>query len=163
MDCVMWEGSKNRDGYGTRKFRGITWLAHRVAWVEARGEIPRGLNVCHSCDRPACVNVDHLFLGTQKDNMVDCAKKRRTSRGRKHSIICKNRPNYSRRNHSEAMKKCAARGESSGRAKLTEDKVRSLRREHATGATPTELSFRYGINVGTVWKVVARRLWAHVR
>jgi hypothetical protein len=49
--------------------------AHRAAWIAKYDVIPRGLVVCHRCDTPLCINPDHLFLGTQKDNMADRAKK----------------------------------------------------------------------------------------
>ena len=53
-------------------------MTHRAAWLAFRGDIPRGMKVCHHCDTPACVNPDHLFLGSQKDNMdAMCAKGRR--------------------------------------------------------------------------------------
>jgi hypothetical protein len=57
--------------------------AHRLAWEEANGPIPAGMYVCHTCDVPACVNVEHLFLGSQSDNMKDMAAKGRHHNQRK--------------------------------------------------------------------------------
>ena len=75
--CIEWTGRCNDGGYGTwgRK------LAHRLAWVEANGPIPAGMCVLHACDNPPCINVDHLWLGTQADNAAD-----RESKGRGNSL-----------------------------------------------------------------------------
>ncbi len=74
--CWLWIGCIDRCGYG--KFNlGKESLAHRIAWVLFRGNIPARMYVLHSCDNPSCVNPQHLFLGTQTDNMRDCIKKNR--------------------------------------------------------------------------------------
>lgn len=57
---------------------------HRVSWEIHNGPIPKGMCVCHRCDVPACVNPQHLFLGTQTDNLVDMRNKNRDSHGEKH-------------------------------------------------------------------------------
>lgn len=79
--CWMWKGSKDGGGYGTiSTARGSAPAkAHRLSWEMRNGPIPPGQFVCHHCDTPACVNPDHLFLGTQKDNMRDCSRKGRVN------------------------------------------------------------------------------------
>jgi hypothetical protein len=78
--CLIWTGSKNR-GYGNRRYRGGFIYVHRLAWEEAYGPIPDGMQVCHHCDTPACYEITHLFLGTMKDNMQDAKAKGRLACG----------------------------------------------------------------------------------
>lgn len=86
--CWIWLNSADTSNglanflYGTTNYQGRRFKAHRFAWIIANGEIPIGLNVLHKCDFTLCVNKDHLFLGTQRDNMRDCAAKRRTGNQR---------------------------------------------------------------------------------
>lgn len=72
--CVLWTGYVDKNSYG--KASGGRW-AHRLAWEKANGPIPRGLWVLHRCDNPPCVNPDHLFLGTNQENQLDCGAKGR--------------------------------------------------------------------------------------
>lgn len=73
--CLEWQGY--RDKYGRIKVNGKMMGTHRLAWEIKNGEIPDSLFVLHKCDNPPCCNIDHLFLGNQKDNMQDALKKGR--------------------------------------------------------------------------------------
>ena len=92
------------------------------------------MSVCHRCDNPRCVNVDHLFLATHKENMEDMARKGR-----------------------------APRGERSGKAKLTEREVVVIRGLHANGnITLADIARLFKVSPETIWGIVTRRRWKHV-
>ena len=82
--CWLWIGSKWSCGYGRISRRGEEGQAHRLSWRLFHGPIPVGLFVCHTCDTPACVNPEHLFLGTSRDNALDAKHKGRLATGDKH-------------------------------------------------------------------------------
>lgn len=75
--CWLWESGLNSNGYGILFCGGYRGYAHRFSYAHFKGPIPDGMYVCHSCDVPSCVNPDHLWLGTQVDNMRDCRRKGR--------------------------------------------------------------------------------------
>ena len=84
--CKIWLGSVSANGYGTIMDGQIQLSAHRVAWTQTHGPIPAGMCILHKCDVPCCINPNHLFLGTHKDNTRDCMKKGRHAFGSKHGM-----------------------------------------------------------------------------
>jgi hypothetical protein len=79
--CLEWAAARDKDGYGRCKWKGKMARAHRVAWAITHGGIPDGLYVLHRCDNPSCVALDHLWLGTNRDNISDRDAKGRQASG----------------------------------------------------------------------------------
>src|SRR5262245_37866332 len=77
--CRLWTRARIGN-YGNIRMDGRTLRAHRAAWIARHGPIPAGLVVCHRCDTPLCINPDHLFLGTHRENMIDMAMKIRAKK-----------------------------------------------------------------------------------
>lgn len=81
--CWIWVGGRASNGYGMTRFLGKQMGAHRASWLAFRGAIPPKISVLHRCDNPPCVNPEHLFLGTQKENMRDKIQKGREYQSKK--------------------------------------------------------------------------------
>lgn len=77
VPCKIWTGAKTKAGYGIIHRNYKTWSVHRYTWVQAHGDIPREIDVCHHCDVRDCYELAHLFIGTRKQNMADCKVKGR--------------------------------------------------------------------------------------
>lgn len=158
--CVESRWPRDADGYGRRKLGGKWVKASRYAWTVACGPIPDGLLVLHTCDNPACINLDHLFLGTNADNVADRHRKGRDARGDRSG----------RRLHPEAFQNVGAkrkpasylRGSRMAGAKLDEDKVRDIRARSANGETRTAMGREYGVSAAVISAVVLRKSWRHV-
>jgi hypothetical protein len=113
-DCWEWQNATNNIGYGMFRWStGKMRTAHRASYELHKGPIPTGLSVCHSCDNPKCVNPDHLWVGTRKDNYDDMVSKGRRyvhPKGFKHALgTCKHcgivKPvNLIARNHNDKCK-----------------------------------------------------------
>jgi hypothetical protein len=78
--CWIWIGGRNHR-YGCYNIGGRGYRAHRYAWERVYGPVPDGMYVCHHCDTPLCVNPEHLFVGTQRDNIRDASAKGRMTAG----------------------------------------------------------------------------------
>ena len=87
--CWIFDSVKFKKGYGNFLLNRKQQIAHRVSWIIFRGAIPPKMSVCHRCDNPPCVNPNHLFIGTVKDNNRDCVKK---GRWKNNGLIGENHP-----------------------------------------------------------------------
>ena len=136
-DCWVWTGRTNQQGYGRYTYRREKSVAaHRFAWEQVHGPIPKGMVVCHKCDNPPCCNPDHLFIGTPADNVRDCIAKGR---------------------------KAITRGEAHPAAKVTESDVIESRRKYSVeGVTCQKLGESYGLKAGSIYSIVSRENWRHI-
>lgn len=134
--CHLWQASKVHNGYGRFSVlpRGSWKLAHRLAYELFVGPIPEGLCVLHRCDVRACVNPDHLFLGTAKDNSDD-----KISKGRENRV----------------------KGTKSGRAKFSAEEIKAIR--NTTGVTIRDLAKSLGVNKNTIFKIKAKQSYLDVK
>lgn len=146
--CWLWQGGTGHYGYGRIRLKGYSRLAHRAAWQITHGAIPAGLYVCHSCDVPACVNPNHLFLGTSAENTNDAARKGRMAKGARNGKYT----------HPEAT----PRGEAHGRAILSAEQVTEIRARSSEGMSMLALARLYAISKRTIFDVVHRRTWVHI-
>jgi len=127
--CWEWQKALNPNGYGKAYFNGKLRQSHRISWILHRGKIPVGLFVLHHCDNPICVNPDHLFLGTQKDNMHDMIAKGRKNGGWHYRTHCLKGHEYTLENthvNDKGHRYCRACGREFARKYR---KIRSLTRE----------------------------------
>jgi hypothetical protein len=134
-NCWQWQGSRDNDGYGRFQLDGIKWKCHRLSYTWAKGAIPKGLCVCHTCDNPTCVNPNHLWLGSPKDNNQDRSRKGRTAI------------------HDKAI------GESSGASILTEQDVLSIRTSNLSGQ---DLAKKYSVSDATIYSILHHKTWKHI-
>lgn len=134
-DCWLWTGALKENGYGViggheRRSR----YAHRVSYQLAFGAVPPGLNVLHRCDNRRCVRPDHLFAGTQAENIQDMVRKGRA------------RP-YDRR------------GRKNPRAVLTPGKAAEIRARRQSGETLASIAARFSVGTSQVHRIATGRSW----
>ena len=135
-ECWTWTACVGRKGYGkigSGQRDKPTVEAHIVSWELANGPRPAGMNVCHHCDTPACVNPSHLFLGTQAENQADMVSKLRQTLGEKNSM-----------------------------AKLTESDVRTIRALLRRGVMQKSIAVMFGVTDPTISNIKSGKTWSHV-
>jgi hypothetical protein len=131
--CTEWVAGKTSDGYGVINFNNKSLLAHRVAIELFLGLNPERMLVCHKCDNRSCVNPEHLFLGSQEDNMKDMK-----SKGRRKGVNCR---------------------EMNGRAKLTMSVAQEIRRKREIGYTLKQLATEHSVASSTISRVIRQENW----
>lgn len=122
-DCLVFTGYCLPSGYGQVTNPGGERRVHRVVWEHHHG--PIDLHVLHRCDNPPCVKLDHLFTGTQADNMADRDEKERSARGLRN-----------------------------GRGKLSDAQVAAIRRRYAKGEPPRSIAPDFNIQPDYVGRIV---------
>ncbi len=136
--CWNWQRRKFK-GYGMVRAEYIgkretfRMAAHRFSFLHFKGEIPKGMSVCHKCDNPACVNPEHLFLGTHKQNFEDAANKKRMAHGERHY-----------------------------RTKLQIADVINIRERFSLGEQIKKIALSFNLRASTISGIVHRRTWRHV-
>jgi hypothetical protein len=135
--CHNWLGhTSGHMGYGRLKVGKKHLHAHRYGWELVNGPIPKGLCICHKCDNPLCQNIDHLFLGTFKDNILDMEKKGRAVH--KH-------------------------GEENKRAKLTNKNVTQIRNKYVKGIYGYKrLAKEFKVSEASIVNIISRKTWYHI-
>jgi hypothetical protein len=138
--CIVWTGSAVPRGYGRlwMSEKGGKEYTHRISWILHNGPIPRGMSVLHRCDNPPCVRPDHLFLGSQADNVCDMVRKGRSCTGNRNGA----------RTHRDRL----AQGERHWRSVLSDDQ-RSAIRELYSGPQRLricDIAKRFGVGRGAV-------------
>ena len=137
--CYEWIRAKNARGYGEIRHMGKRLLAHRAAWLVKYGKLPEDLCLCHKCDNPGCVRVEHLFLGSIADNNADMRQKGRQK-------IPSPKP-----------------GEANYMAKLTRrDVLRIRRRCTSKRGAKTAIAKEYGVTLTLISMICRRQIWKHV-
>lgn len=139
-ECILWQGSKDATGYGRVRLAfapGINF-AHRLSYFVANGPFDLSLRVCHRCDVPSCVNPEHLWLGTQRDNIDDMLRKQRQRGGR-------------------------SKGEDHSQARLTNADVRQMRQLRRETAMPFKnIAELFGVSPMTAYRACKGQSWSHL-
>lgn len=146
-DCWEWQGAYSSGKYGCIRRKGKTMRTHRLFFEIFKGAIPKGLYILHTCDNTKCCNPEHLYAGTQLDNMSDMDK-----RGRR------NPPRGDR----NAMRINSLKGEKNGRSKLKEADISQIRRLLSEGKTKSLIAKMFGVSRMPITGIANGQNWSHV-
>lgn len=136
-ECWLWRGPSRGNGYGALRVGKRRVMAHRFSWELRNGPIPSGMVILHTCGIPACVNPNHLQLGTHQDSADDKVRKGRQARGARLSERC-------------------ARGEARYNARLTRSQVLAIIKDNRTGRV---IAREYGVTPGNISQIKSGRSW----
>lgn len=134
--CLLWTGHVI-NGYGQVKIDGGRQAIHRLVFERSNGKIPTGLVVRHVCDRPLCIRLEHLVVGTQADNVGDMDRRGRANR-------------------------TGTRGEKNGRSLLRENEVVAIKTLLGNGIPVRELAARFGVTAAAIYDIRRGKNWKHV-
>ena len=152
--CYEWPLSKTAAGYGQLSNRiackNRNAYAHRVAHLIATGSLAVGMDICHRCDNPGCINPSHLFEGTAKDNLSDMAAKGRSNKGKKLPIG---------KRHWSAKNPCRVRGSENGNSRLTDSDVKTI---YASSRKGVDLARQFGVTPSCISAIRKGKLWSSV-
>jgi hypothetical protein len=159
--CWLWRGRKEHRRYGFACWQRRRVKAHRFAWMIFVGDIPDGIFVLHRCDVPSCCNPDHLFLGTQADNVADCYAKGRNGP----MPYCP--PELRARGANSGMVRYPGllAGEKNGRSKITDTQRAEIKTKRMFGTPRWMLALEYGVSDGQVGRICSgikvedKRVW----
>ena len=166
--CWNWIKSVNpMTGYGQlsayENGKHELYTAHRTSYLAHIGAIPDGLCVLHKCDNRKCFNPDHLFLGTQKENMDDMDSKGRRVKGKPSFVWQERYPDRVPRGDKHHLKingtGCLMRGMDARRSNLTDDNIREIR---ASKETLASLSKRFSVSQSALCAIRKRKTWRHI-
>lgn len=132
--CWEWVGFRDKNGYGIIRCDGLDETTHRISFFLTYGSFPTPCGL-HKCDNSPCCNPDHIFEGTQLDNIKDRDHKDRHAR---------------------------PKGSTNGRAKLNTLKIKQIRILAASGRTRKALAHKFGITISAINLIVSRKRWKHV-
>lgn len=134
--CHEWQGSRSQGGYAMRTINNKSTLLSRLTLEQKLGHpLALGMKALHTCDNPPCINKDHLWEGTQRDNMQDCSRKGRFP---------------------------ARKGSLANSSKLDESRVLDIRKLLSTGKTLREIAKQFSVSISTISLIKLRQTWVHI-
>lgn len=131
-NCWIWQKSKNKNGYGIIGCRYKIFLVHRLSWTLFKGQFDNEILVCHKCDNPSCCNPEHLFLGSDRDNVLDSINKGR----------------FTRKYHNSF--------------KITPEHVKEIRKLSEKGMNNVEISKKFNVSREHIGSIIRKKCWKNV-